>query len=130
VASVTYADRLDLERLEELRELDDPEDGSSYVDRAIANFLGRAETQLSTMADAAASGDAELLRSVAHQLAGAALNLGAVTLGETARDVEEHVLDGSLERATAELPTLAERMAEDLAALRSYQLEQFPARAG
>jgi hypothetical protein len=126
----SYADRLDLDRLEELRELDDPEDGSSYVDRAINNFLGRVEGQVATMTDAAAAGDADQLRAVAHSLAGAALNLGAVTLGESARDVEERVVNGSLDDAAAALPALAERMVADLAALRAYQREQFPARAG
>jgi PAS domain S-box-containing protein len=125
----SYADRLDLDRLEELRELDDPDDESSYVDRAIANFLGRVEGQVATMTDAAAAGDAEQLRAVAHQLAGSALNLGAVTLGESARDVEERVANGSLDEAAAALPELAERMVADLAALRAYQREQFPARA-
>ena len=56
--SPSYADRLDLDRLEELRGLDDPDDDSSYVNRAIANFLGSAEGQLATMEAAAATGDA------------------------------------------------------------------------
>jgi hypothetical protein len=42
--------------------------------------------------------------------------------------VEERVLNGSLDEAAAALPALAERMTEDLAALRAYQREQFPAR--
>jgi CheY-like chemotaxis protein len=130
IAGISYADRLDLERLDELRELDDPDEGTSYVDRAIANFLGRAEDQMTSMTRAAASGDAEQLRAVAHQLAGAALNLGAVTLGESARDVEERVLNGALDEAAAALPELAALMTQDLAALRAYQLEQFPARTG
>ena len=124
-----YADRLDLDRLEELRGLDDPDDGSSYVDRAIGNFLGSAEGQLAPMEAAAASGDADQLRAVAHRLAGSALNLGAAALGEAARELEEHIMNGSLADAVAALPELAERMAADLEALRAYQREQFPARA-
>ena len=124
-----YADRLDLDRLEELRGLDDPDDGSSYVDRAIANFLGSAEEQLSLMRTAAASGDAVQLRAVAHRLAGSALNLGAATLGEAARELEVHIMNGSLADAVAALPALAELMEADLKALRAYQHEQFPARA-
>ena len=124
-----YADRLDLDRLEELRGLDDPDDGSSYVDRAIANFLGSADGQLASMEAAAASGDADQLRAVAHRLAGSALNLGAAALGEAARELEEHIMNGSLADAVAALPELAERMAADLEALRAYQREQFPARA-
>jgi HPt (histidine-containing phosphotransfer) domain-containing protein len=124
-----YADRLDLDRLEELRGLDDPEDDSSYVNRAIANFLGAADGQLASMEAAAASGDAVQLRTVAHRLAGSALNLGAVALGEGARELEEHIMNGSMGDALAALPKLAERMATDLEALRAYQREQFPARA-
>ena len=124
-----YADRLDLDRLEELRGLDDSDDdGPSYVNRAIANFLGSAEGHLATMEAAAASGDAATLRAVAHRLAGSALNLGAVALGESARGLEEHIVNGSLGDAVAALPELAELMAIDLDALRAYQDEQFPAR--
>jgi len=124
-----YADRLDLDRLEELRGLDDPDDGSSYVDRALGNFLGSADEQLAAMRSAAADGDSDRLRSVAHRLAGSALNLGAVALGEGARKLEEHIMNGSMADAVAALPDLAERMAADVAALRAYQQEQFPARA-
>jgi HPt (histidine-containing phosphotransfer) domain-containing protein len=66
---------------------------------------------------------------VAHRLAGSALNLGAVALGESARDLEERVASGRLAEAVAALPALAEQLAQDLEALRAYQLEQFPARA-
>ena len=124
-----YAERLDLDRLEELRGLDDPDDGSSYVDRAIANFLGSADVQLASMKASAAAGDADQLRAVAHRLAGSALNLGAAALGEAARELEVHIMNGSLAKAVAALPELAERMAVDLEALRAYQHEQFPARA-
>ena len=121
-----YADRLDVDRLAELRTLDDPADGSSYVDRAIGNFLGNAEAQLATMTSAAEAGDTDQLRAVAHRLAGAALNLGVTALGEAARTVEEHVANGSLADAAAALPALAERLVDDLEALRAYRSEQFP----
>jgi CheY-like chemotaxis protein len=123
-----YADRLDLDRLEELRGLDDPDDGSSYVDRALGNFLGGAEGQLASMETAAAAGDSDQLRAVAHRLAGSALNLGAVSLGEAARKLEEHIMNGSMADAVAALPALAETMSTDLEALRAYHREQFPAR--
>ncbi len=98
------------------------------MNRAIGNFLGSAEGHLATMEAAAASGDAATLRAVAHRLAGSALNLGAVALGEGARELEEHIVNGSLGDAVAALPELAELMAIDLDALRAYQDEQFPAR--
>jgi len=124
-----YADRLDLARLAELRELDEPGEGS-YVDRAIRNFLGYAEDDVATLGAAVEAGDAAQLRAVAHRLAGAALNLGAVSLGEGARAVEEYAVSGSLDEAGAALPALAEDLGLDLAALRAYQREQFPAHTG
>jgi signal transduction histidine kinase/CheY-like chemotaxis protein/HPt (histidine-containing phosphotransfer) domain-containing protein len=127
-APPTYADRLDVDRLEELRTLDDPTDGSSYVDRAIANFLGGAADHLAALRSAAEAGDVHQLRAVAHKLAGSALNLGAVSLGNGARALEERIVEGAFEEAVAAVPELAEAMAADLEALRSYQREQFPAR--
>ncbi len=121
-----YAERLDLDRLTELRELDDPGE-DSYVERAIRNFLGYAEEDVATMGAAVEAGDLARLRAVAHRLAGAALNLGASSLGEAARAIEEHAVSGSLEEAAAALPALTEELARDLAALRGYQREQFPA---
>ena len=125
----SYADRLDMHRLDELRGLDDPDDGTSYVDRAIANFLGSAEAHVATMEAAAAAGDEHELRTVAHRLAGSALNLGAVALGEAARAIEEHIINGSPGRgAWRRCPTSRHGWRRDLEALRAYQREQFPAR--
>jgi HPt (histidine-containing phosphotransfer) domain-containing protein len=123
-------DRIDLERLAELRELDDPGEAPSYVERAITNFLAGAEGHLASMEDAAASGDSEQLRAVAHRLAGSALNLGVVSTGQAARAVEEHVMDGSLAEAVAALPGLAVLLDADLAALRAYHRGEFAARTG
>jgi HPt (histidine-containing phosphotransfer) domain-containing protein len=64
-----------------------------------------------------------------HRLAGSALNLGAAALGETARQVEVHIMNGSLAEAVAALPALAAQLEADVEALRAYQREQFPARA-
>ena len=125
----SYAARLDLARLAELRELDDPGEAPSYVDRAIGNFLVNAPGDLAAVTAAAAAGDAHQLRTVAHRLAGSALNLGAVSLGEGARSLEEYAGSGALAKATAALPELAERLSADLDALREYQREQFPVRA-
>lgn len=126
----SYAGRLDLERLAELRELDDPDDGVSYLDRAIGNFLGGIDEQVAAMRLAADTGDTDQLRSVAHRVAGSALNLGATTLGEGLQKVEEHVLDGVPDQAAALLGELIDRLPADLDALRAYRREQFPARAG
>jgi PAS domain S-box-containing protein len=126
----SYADRLDMDRLAELRELDDAGDETSYVDRAIQNFLTNAPTDIATLARAAANGNADELGALAHRLAGVALNLGAVAFGEAAREVELHTLNGGLADAVAALPRLEELLGADLEALRAYQREQFPLRAG
>ncbi len=129
-AAPPYAGRLDLDRLEELRELDDPGSRTSYVGRAITNFLGRAGTEVAALEAAAVVGDADQLRAIAHRLAGAALNLGAHALGEAAREVEQRAADGALEQARAALPALVDQLAEDLGALRAYRDEHFPALTG
>jgi HPt (histidine-containing phosphotransfer) domain-containing protein len=124
---VRYADRLDHDRLAELRELDEPGDPNSYLDRAIGNLLGMAERDVAAMQAAAATGDIDQLSAVAHRLAGSALNLGATSMGASARDVEECAMNGDLAEAAGKLPRLAELVAADLAALSAYREEQYPA---
>ena len=128
-AGASYADRLDMDRLEELRELDDPGDQTSYVDRAIENFLTGAVEEVTTVTAAAAAGRLDVVSAVAHRLAGSAFNLGAGILGEVAREAEQHATGGSLPDVTAVLPRLHEAMTADLDALRAYQREQFPVRS-
>jgi HPt (histidine-containing phosphotransfer) domain-containing protein len=125
-SAASYTGRLDVDRLAELRELDDPGE-SSYVVRAIDNLVRSATGDLATMRTAATAGDADQLRAVAHRLAGCALNLGAISLGEGAREVEQLATDGELAAVHPALADLAQLMAADLAALRDYQREQFPA---
>ena len=89
-AAPAYADRLDMERLDELRELDDRPARTSYVDRAIRNFLAtRSRTR--RRPPAAAAGDAGQLGAIAHRLAGAALNLGATRSARPPGRLEQHV---------------------------------------
>lgn len=121
--------RLDLARLDELRELGLAADGTSYLDRAIDNFLQGIDGQVATLQGAARSGDTDRLQAVAHKIAGSALNLGVTELGEGLRRVEEHLMAGAADEATAPLAALLERLPTDLDALRAYRREQFPARA-
>ena len=126
----SYADRLDMDRLAELRELDDPGDETSYLDRAIGNFLVNARTDIATLAREASKGNADEVRAVVHRLAGSALNLGAVALGEAAREVEVRIQEGGLADAAPGLVELEALMNADLGALQQYQREQYPLRAG
>jgi len=127
--ATSYADRLDMERLAELRDLDDPGDETSYVDRAIEHFLTGAPSEVTAVTAAAADGRLDVVSAVAHRLAGSALNLGAGALGEAARELEQRAMDGSLSDVTAALPDLHEVMTADVEALRAYQREQFPVRS-
>jgi PAS domain S-box-containing protein len=111
-------DRLDLARLDELRELDGGVGETSYVARAIGNLLGSAPTDLDAMDEAAAAGDRDRLSSLTHRLAGAALNLGATQGGEAARELEDVVRSGSqVPDLPARLAELRETLVEDLRAL-------------
>jgi PAS domain S-box-containing protein len=125
-----YADLLDMDRLAELRGLDDPGDTSSYVDRAITNFLKGAGDEVTALAEASDQGRLDAVGAVAHRLAGSAFNLGAGALGEAAREIEQHAMNGALPEVTAALPGLLETMTSCLEALRAYQRAQFPGRSG
>ncbi|WP_051247462.1 hybrid sensor histidine kinase/response regulator [Nocardioides halotolerans] len=124
----SHSGRLDLDRLTELRTLDEPGDGSSYVDRAITNFLAAVDGQVVAMRSAADADDSAGLQAVAHRFAGSALNLGATALGEGARTIEEHLMAGAWDDAVAALDELVEGMAPEVEALRAYQREHFPSR--
>jgi CheY-like chemotaxis protein/HPt (histidine-containing phosphotransfer) domain-containing protein len=121
--------RLDLTRLTELRRLDDPGDKRSYLDRAIENFLANSRDDLVAMTAAVDIGDADQLSAIAHRLAGSALNLGAVAVGEAARELENVVIDGTLTDGPGALKALGELLELDRAALLAYQQQYFPRRA-
>jgi HPt (histidine-containing phosphotransfer) domain-containing protein len=111
---------IDLARVDELREVD-PE-STAYIDRAIDNFLGYSRTDLVTLNDAVAADDTEQVVTVAHKLAGRALNLGAVAAGEAVRELEELARAGSLDGALPMLDEVAarlERARNDLVTYRS-----------
>lgn len=79
---------LDVERLDELRDLD-PGD-TTYLDRAVANFMRNSTAAPETFRQIIADGDAAQLRASAHRLLGSALNLGAVVAVEPLRALEAH----------------------------------------
>jgi CheY-like chemotaxis protein len=112
--------QLDVARLDELRELDDPQAGVSYIDKVMASFLGRADDELAGITAAAEARDLDRVGALAHKLVGSALNLGAVPLGEAAREVENHARRGALADVDAALPALGERLADTLVAMRTY----------
>ncbi|MDF1603801.1 response regulator [Nocardioides sp. YIM 152315] len=115
----TPPDGLALERLDELRDLD-PGD-TTYLDRAIGNFVRNTPDTLESIRRAIADDDAPTLKQVSHKLAGGALNLGVTPAGRTAQQIEL-AADTGTTAGTAELADRLERdLEEGRAALLAYQ---------
>ena len=110
---------LDLERLEELRDLDPG--STAYLDRAIDNFEVNSAAAVAEVVALAGRRDLEGVRPTAHKIAGSALNLGARSAGEVARAVELHARDGHQAEVDGLLRDLADAMAEGRGLLRRYQ---------
>ena len=110
---------LELSRLDELRDLDPG--NTSYLDRAIGNFVANTPGTLLSIREAVESGDAPTLKQVAHKLAGGALNLGVTAAGRTAQQIELAADTGSTDGAVALLPLLEEALEQGRTALRAYQ---------
>ena len=122
VSAAPGLDRLDLQRLEELRGLDGGVGEASYVARAIGNLVASAPGDLEALSLAAAAGDAETLARVAHRLAGATLNLGASLGGEAVRGLEHALLSGvPLTDAARDLAQVVDVVHQDLDALARYR---------
>ena len=119
----TGLSRLDVARLEELRELDGGAGEASFVARAIGNLLASAPRDLEAMDRAVADGDPDRFCAVTHRLAGAALNLGATHGGEAARALEHAVLSGTtaLAESAEQLPSVRQALSQDLDALSEYR---------
>ncbi|GAA4369625.1 response regulator [Nocardioides caricicola] len=111
--------RLALERLDELRDLDPG--NTTYLDRAIGNFLANTPGTLESIRAAAASGDAETLKQVVHKLAGGALNLGVQDAGRTAQEIELIADTGTTEGTAALLDQLESELELGRESLRAYQ---------
>jgi PAS domain S-box-containing protein len=112
-------DGLARERLDELRDLDPG--NTTYLDRAIGNFVANTPGTLDTIRAAADAGDAAALKQVSHKLAGGALNLGVTAAGRTAQEIELVADTGSTEGAAALVDRLEADLARGRAALRAYQ---------
>jgi HPt (histidine-containing phosphotransfer) domain-containing protein len=107
------------ERLDELRDLDPG--NTTYLDRAIGNFVANTPGTLETIRAAADAGDVAALKQVSHKLAGGALNLGVTAAGRTAQEIERVADTGSTEGAAALVDRLEADLARGRAALRAYQ---------
>jgi HPt (histidine-containing phosphotransfer) domain-containing protein len=110
---------LDVERIDELRDLD-PGD-TSYLDRAIGNFVTNSPTVLATIREACAAGDVVTLKQVSHKLAGGALNLGVTTAGRVAQQIELVADTGSTAGVDDLVDRLAGALEEGRSAVLAYQ---------
>ena len=112
---------LDERRIGELRDLD-PGD-TTYLDRAIGNFVKNTPTTMVSIRSAYDEGDAATLKSVTHKLAGGALNLGVTRAGRIAQQLELAVDDGSVDGAEPLIEDLDAALARGRAAVLAYQAE-------
>jgi CheY-like chemotaxis protein len=110
---------LELGRLDELRDLDPG--NTTYLDRAIGNFVTNTPGTLEAIKAAVAAGDAPTLKQVSHKLAGGALNLGVVAAGRTAQQIELAADSGSVDGAVDLVPALERALEEGRTALLAYQ---------
>ena len=110
---------LALDRLDELRDLDPG--NTTYLDRAIGNFMRNTPETLVAIRAAAADRDAAELKHLSHKLAGGALNLGVNRAGRTAQEIELVADSGSTDGTDELIERLAQDLEDGRAALQAYQ---------
>ncbi|WP_426245423.1 response regulator [Nocardioides sp. LHG3406-4] len=118
-AESRIVDGIDLGRLDMLRDMDSA--GTSYLDRAIGNFVAGADDQLAALRSAVDSEDADALRFSAHRLAGSAGNLGLVAAREAVSALELLADSGSTGGAASLLPRAEREVTRGRDALLDYQ---------
>lgn len=118
---------LDVERLDELRDLD-PGD-TTYLDRAVANFVRNSLEAPAKFREIIADGDATQLQASAHRLLGSALNLGTVVAVEPLRALESHGDSGTTAGAELLVPAADGALRRGRAQLALYQ-DTYRAMAG
>ncbi|WP_395696457.1 response regulator [Nocardioides sp.] len=110
---------LELPRLDELRDLDPG--NTTYLDRAIGNFVANTPGTFATIRDAVAAGDAATVKQVSHKLAGGALNLGVTEAGRTAQQIELLADTGTTDGVADLLPRLESALEQGRTALQAYR---------
>ncbi len=110
---------LDTERLDMLRDLD-PGD-TTYIDRAIGNFITKWPTVLDALQEAIRASDDAQLRAVAHKLSGSASNLGLLEAADDARDLELRSIDEERHRYDTILGRLRTSVPRGCDLLLTYQ---------
>ncbi|WP_167736502.1 PAS domain-containing hybrid sensor histidine kinase/response regulator [Nocardioides sp. 1609] len=112
-------EHLDRERLGMLLEL--RPDDTSYLDRAIGNFLGRRHEVVATLTRAVEDADATALVAAAHSLRGSAGNLGLPVVASLSAALEELGRLGGTAGSAALLDDLLLELDESCVALERYR---------
>lgn len=110
---------LDTQRLDMLRDLDPGE--TTYLDRAIGNFIARSHTVLTSLEEAVRANDAAEVRALAHKLSGSASNLGLIGPTDDARDLESEAAQEHSHRYASVLKRLSRSVAQGCELLLAYQ---------
>ncbi len=100
--------------LDELREV-----LGNEVDKIIAVYLEDAPRLIAQLERAAVSGDPIALRVAAHTLKSSSANVGASTLSEAARDLEEGARDGTMKKPEVMVARIVTEFAQVRSALQS-----------
>ncbi|MEO6226779.1 MAG: ATP-binding protein [Thermomonas sp.] len=103
--------------LDELREV-----LGNEVDKIIAVYLEDAPRLIAQLERAAVGGDPIALRVAAHTLKSSSANVGASTLSEAARDLEEGARDGTMKKPE----TMVARIVTEFAQVRSALQSKLP----
>ena len=110
---------LDLERLDMLRDLDPG--STTYLDKAIGNFVARVPESVHAIRTAARSHDHEALTYSAHRLKGSALNLGLPAVGHLAYELEMLGDTGTTNGAAELVEDLEEALTRAVEEMLAYQ---------
>jgi CheY-like chemotaxis protein/HPt (histidine-containing phosphotransfer) domain-containing protein len=86
---------IDWARIDEIREYDTPD--GAIMKEILSSFMTEAPSTLLRVRDSASARDDQVLRSSAHALKGAAMNVGAVAIAECAGKVEAAAKAGAYE---------------------------------
>jgi HPt (histidine-containing phosphotransfer) domain-containing protein len=84
----------------------------SFVNELVETYLDDGHRQVEALRDAAARGASEDLVRPAHSLKSSSSNVGALALGELARDLEEAARRGVVADADARVETIAVAFAD------------------
>jgi len=109
-------DQLALARIQQLNR----PDGTSMLNHAVELFLQTAEESVSTLRKAEREADMEAIRFTAHKLKSGCANLGATSMTELCRQLEEHARGGLAEN----IPNLIAHIESELVDVTSWLKEQ------